>query len=218
MIKHIFFDLDGTLTDSAEGIVGTVKFMLSELGLPVPEDNLRWVVGPPFEESVAKLIGSSDPEKVKEAVGIYRAKFVKEGLYQNKPYSGVEEILKQLSQDFTLFVATSKPTPQAKTILKHFGLDHYFKEIYGSGEHGERPEKSLILKLALEEHQLQANTCLMIGDRKHDVEGARANGIETISVSYGYGSEIEFKESRAIANSPAEILKKIPELTSGLTT
>jgi len=214
MIENIFFDLDGTLTDSAEGIVGTVKFMLSELGLPIPEEDLRWVVGPPFEESVAKLIGSSDTEKVKEAVGIYREKFVKEGLYQNKPYSGVEEVLKQLSKDFTLFVATSKPTPQAKTILKHFGLDHYFKEIYGSGEHGERPEKSLILKSALEEHQLKAGTCLMIGDRKHDVEGATANGIEAISVTYGYGSYLEFKESRAVVNSPSEIVQKIATLTN----
>jgi phosphoglycolate phosphatase len=205
MIKNIFFDLDGTITDSAEGIIGTVKFMLSELGIAIPEEDLSWVIGPPFEESVAKLIGDSDPKKVSHAVGIYRAKFVKEGLYQNKLYAGIEEVLKELAEKYTLFIATSKPTPQAKTVAKHFKIDRFFKEIYGSGEHGEMPEKDRILGLALEEQKLKSKECLMIGDRHHDVEGAKAHGIVSISVSYGYGDLQEFSEASQVVNSPAEI-------------
>ncbi len=212
MIKNIFFDLDGTITDSAEGIVGTVKFMLSELKIAIPEEDLSWVVGPPFEESVTKLIGDSNPDKVSHAVGIYRAKFVKEGLYQNKLYVGIEEVLKELSTKYTLFIATSKPTPQAKTVAKHFKIDKYFKEIYGSGEHGEMPEKDRIIGMALEEQKINSKECLMIGDRHHDIEGAMAHGIIAISVSYGYGDLQEFSEAELVVNSPDEIPGSITSL------
>ena len=196
-IRNILIDLDGTLTDPKEGIHRSIRFALEKLGYPIADEvDLDWTIGPPLKGSLARLLNSQSDELAEQALAAYRERFAVIGLFENQVYPNVAETLHKLKQqDYQLFLATAKPTVYAKQILVHFELDQYFTEIHGSELTGERTNKADLIAYILEQEQLNAQHCVMVGDREHDIFGARRNGIETIAVTYGYGSPEEFAQA-----------------------
>jgi len=201
-----FFDLDGTLTDPKPGICGSVQYALSELGLEPPsQDDLEWVIGPPMIESLRVMLG---PERAEEGLRLYRKRYGETGLFENRVYDGIPDLLKGLtSEGWRLYVATSKARPYALRIVEHFGLAPFFIETFGSGLDGSLQHKDVLLSHALAETGVDAAKATMIGDRKFDVLGARANGLPTIGVAWGYGSRAELEQAgaAAIVAHPAEV-------------
>ncbi|MDA9435132.1 HAD family hydrolase [Bradyrhizobium sp. CCBAU 51627] len=193
----IFFDLDGTLTNPKPGITRSIRYALERLSLAVPdEDELTWCIGPPLHASLQKLTGS--PELADRALLLYRERFSDIGLFENEAYAGILDTLATLAATRPrMFVATSKPAVYATRIVDHFGLKPYFERVFGSELDGTRVDKRDLLRYALEETRANADSAIMIGDRSHDVVGARTNGMTAIGVLYGYGSEAELKDAGA---------------------
>lgn len=194
MIKNILIDLDGTLTDPKVGITTSARYGLEKIGHPISDEiNIDWIIGPPLKASLAKILNvEADHVLAEQALMGYRERFAVKGLYENHVFEGVAETLAELKRrGYRLFVATAKPTVYAKQILEHFDLAQYFTDIYGSELNGERTNKAELIQYILEQQKLQADQCLMVGDREHDIFGARQNGIDTIAVNYGYGSQDE---------------------------
>ena len=203
----IFFDLDGTLTDPKPGITRSIRYALQKLDHPVipTEDELTWCIGPPLRSSFVKLLGEDSADR---AVSLYRERFSDIGLYENRVYDGIGEILTTLGQSgHRLFVATSKAHVFADRIIDHFGLRPYFGRVFGAELDGTRADKSHLLQYALQETATDPADALMIGDRSHDMIGAGNNGIRGIGVLYGYGSRDELigAGARHVCASPAEI-------------
>ena len=214
MIKHILLDLDGTLTDPKVGITTSARYGLNKVGHPIAEDlNIDWIIGPPLKASLAKLLNVAvDDVLAEQALLGYRERFAVKGLYENHLFADVEPTLKKLTeQGYHLYLATAKPEVYARQILEHFNLLQYFVHPYGSELNGERTNKGELIAYILEKEQLKAEECLMVGDREHDILGARRNGIETIAVEYGYGSDQELTEAtpKARIKTFADILDLI---------
>ncbi len=206
-MSAICFDLDGTLTDPKEGIIGCIRYALEKLGAPQPggDDELTWCIGPPLLGSFEQLVGDRAPE----VLALYRERFGEVGLFENAVYPGIRGVLQALKdEDRRLFVATSKPTVYATRILEHFELHGFFEQIYGSELDGTRADKTDLLAWVLDRSQLEAPSTVMIGDRRHDVTGAHNNGMSVIGVLYGYGSEDELLDAGAqtLCAQPAELL------------
>ena len=199
-IKNILIDLDGTLTDPKTGIHGSIRYALEKLNQPLADEvDLDWTIGPPLKASLAKLLDTQDDDLAEQALAAYRERFSVTGLFENEVYPTVAETLQQLqAQGYGLFLATAKPTIYAKQILAHFKLDQYFTEMYGSELTGERTNKADLIAYILEQQNLNAAECIMVGDRQYDVIGARAHGIETIAVNYGYGTVEELAQAQPI--------------------
>ncbi|MEB6678684.1 HAD-IA family hydrolase [Acinetobacter lwoffii] len=196
MIKNILIDLDGTLTDPKVGITTSARYGLEKIGHPISDEiNIDWIIGPPLKASLAKILNvEADHVLAEQALMGYRERFAVKGLYENHVFEGVAETLAELKRrGYRLFVATAKPTVYAKQILEHFDLAQYFTDIHGSELNGDRTNKTELIQYILAQQQLQADQCMMVGDREHDIFGARHNGIETIAVSYGYGSQEELE-------------------------
>src|SRR5215470_329454 len=193
----IYFDLDGTLTDPKPGITRSIQYALEQLGQPVPsEDDLTWCIGPPLHASLKMLTGTD--ELADRALLLYRERFGDVGLFENEPYRGINETLSALAATGPrMFVATSKPAIYAERIVDHFGLRPYFERVFGSELDGTRVDKGDLLRYALETAKVEPRTAIMIGDRSHDVVGARRNGMTAIGVLYGYGSENELRGAGA---------------------
>lgn len=194
MIKNILIDLDGTLTDPKVGITTSARYGLEKIGHPVSDEiNIDWIIGPPLKASLAKILNvEADHVLAEQALMGYRERFAVKGLYENHVFESVAETLAELKRrGYRLLVATAKPTVYAKQILEHFDLAQYFTDIYGSELNGERTNKAELIQYILAQQQLQADQCMMVGDREHDIFGARQNGIDTIAVNYGYGSQEE---------------------------
>lgn len=209
-MKHLLFDLDGTLTDSGEGIIRCGQETLAHFGLEVPDyDDLRPMVGPPLRDSLRRF-GISE-ENMDEAIEVYRVAYVDHGQYENFPYPGIEDLLKRLCADgHKLYVATSKPEVMAQHILKHFGLDRYFNVICGSTLDGNRITKAEVIRHLLA--QLPENEkIIMIGDTIYDIEGANELDLPSIGVAWGYGDIAHMKAAGAIgiANSMDELYQMI---------
>ena len=206
--KCIFFDLDGTLTDSGEGIINSVSFALEQLGLSVPpRESMRFFVGPPLHESFPKVGVPED--KVDEAVALYRQRYVPIGKFENVPYPGIREMLETLkAQGHRLFVATSKPEALSVEILEHFGLAAYFELICGATPDHSRYKKGDVIAYLLRQVP-NAGKILMVGDTVYDVVGAKEHGIDTVGVSWGYGivAEMIGAGAVAIADTPAQLLE-----------
>ncbi len=211
MYKAILFDLDGTLTESGEGITKSVQYALEKLGKP--EENLEALkvfVGPPLMEQFMKY-ADLDEETARRAVEIYRERYSTIGIFENRPYPGVSHMLEELKKKgYLLAVASSKPEYFVKKILAHFDLEKYFDEAVGSEMSGSRTNKTEVIeetlrRLHLENHREQV---LMVGDKEHDVLGARKAGLECLAVSYGYGTIEELTAARPlqIAASADEVL------------
>ncbi|RFF31527.1 HAD family hydrolase [Wenzhouxiangella sediminis] len=204
----ILLDLDGTLTDPREGITRCIQYALERLERPVPEQHrLLHCIGPPLHESFSEMLDGND-ELASRAVALYRERFGEVGLYENAPYPGIAEALETLrSGRARLFVATSKPTIYARRIVVHFGLDKYLEDVFGSELDGTRTDKSELLAYVAEQLGLATETTRMIGDRKHDMIGARNNNIQPHGVTWGYGSRAELIEAGAadLLNAPMEL-------------
>ena len=209
MKKVILFDLDGTLTDSGEGIINCVIYALERFGLPVPSrEALRYFVGPPLHESFIKQGVPAD--RAEEAVAIYRERYVPVGMFENTPYPGVRELLEKLkAEGHTLYVASSKPEWMCVEILKHFDLAKYFEKICGATMDTSRTNKEAVIEYLIRENG-RSDNMLMVGDTRFDVTGAKAHGIPCIGVSWGYGSVAELRNAGAAAI--AESMEALQEL------
>lgn len=209
----ILFDLDGTLSDPFPGITACIRYALSELKMPVPEATaLKWCIGPPLSQSFTKLLGTEDSTLVHEAIAKYRARYSEVGLYENAIYPGVEKMLQDLvKRGDALYVATSKPTVFAKRIVHHFQLEHYFVSIEGSELDGTRSSKGALIDYIIETHKLTKSKTTMVGDREHDMMGAREAGIRGLGVLWGYGTDAELFSAGAYAC--AKIPEDIPALS-----
>jgi phosphoglycolate phosphatase len=198
ILDPIFFDLDGTLTDPKPGITRSIQYALQKLdhaAIPT-EDELTWCIGPPLRASFVKILGGED--QADRAVSLYRERFSDIGLFENRVYDGIAEVLTTLSQSGQrLFVATSKPHVFATRIVEHFGLRHHFEHVFGSELDGRRVDKSDLLAYALKTVSVNPAKTLMIGDRSHDMVGAKNNGMQAIGVLYGYGSRCELLDAGA---------------------
>ena len=194
--KYILLDLDGTVTDSAEGVINSVAYSLEKLGYPVEDKStLMKFIGPPLTESF-KDFYNFDEETIQLGVKYYREYYTDTGIFENRLYDGIEHLLKTLKKHGrTVILATSKPEVYAKRILDRFGVSEYFDLIAGSTFDSERNTKTDVLKYALKEAGIEdLSTAVMVGDRKHDIIGSHDVGLECISILYGYGNEDEFKE------------------------
>ena len=211
MYKAILFDLDGTMTESGEGITKCVQYALEKLGKPESDlKKLEVFIGPPLMEQFMKYAGL-DEETARRAVEYYRERYSTTGIFENRPYPGVEEMLQELKRKkYLLAVASSKPEYFVKQILDYFHLTEYFDEIVGSELNGSRTNKTEVIeetlrRLGLDKHREQV---IMVGDKEHDVLGARAAGLECVAVSYGYGTEEEITAAQPLqtVSSTEEIL------------
>ncbi len=208
-LDAIYFDLDGTLTDPKPGITRSIRYALEKLDRhPVPsEDELTWCIGPPLRASFVRLLGGED--SADRAVSLYRERFADIGLYENSVYAGITDVLTALGTSRRrLFVATSKPAIYAERIVGHFGLRPHFERVFGSELDGTRVEKTDLLAYALKTASVDPSRSLMIGDRSHDIIGAKHNGMAALGVLYGYGSRDELIEAGAlhICATPNSIL------------
>lgn len=210
MINTVLFDLDGTLTDPGEGITNSVAYALEKYGIEVSDKReLYKFIGPPLKDSFMKYYGFSE-EKAEEAIVYYREYFRDKGIFENKVYEGVEDMLKKLHADGKKIVlATSKPEEFAVRILEHFDLKKYFDVAAGASMDSSRSKKGDVIAYAISLCAgFDKNTTVMIGDREHDIIGAKENGLKSIGVLYGYGSEEELRKNGAdyIVATPEDIL------------
>ena len=195
----LFFDLDGTLTDPREGIVGSLRYALGELEVPVPtDDELSRLIGPPLHESLKRILGPRRAKSLPRALELYRERFATVGMFENAVYPGIPEALARLrGAGWSLWVVTSKPTVFAAPILEHFALTRYFAGVYGAELSGERSDKGELVAHVLRTEGVAAEQATMIGDRRHDVAGARANGVRALGVLWGYGTLDELIDAGA---------------------
>ena len=204
MYKNILFDLDGTLTDPGTGITNSVAYALARWNIHVEDRRTLYrFIGPPLQDSFREYYGFS-PEEALKAVDVYREYFREKGLYENEVYPGVEDMLKTLkAQGKTLILATSKPEEFAIRILKHFGLDGYFTVMAGATMEPSRSKKGDVIAYALHTAGVSDLTkAVMIGDREHDIIGAKQNGLDSIGVLFGYGDREELEKAGATHIAP----------------
>ncbi|MCX7714597.1 MAG: HAD family hydrolase [Clostridia bacterium] len=197
--KYILFDLDGTITDPKEGITKAVQYALEKFHIEVKDKNeLLRFIGPPLKESFIRYYDFRESD-AQDALKEYRKYYSEKGIFDCTVYDGLENVLKELKkQGKALIVATSKPTVFAERIIEHFGLDKYFNFICGSNLDGTRENKAEVIKFALDECGIKdTSQTVMVGDREHDVFGARKNRIECVGVLYGYGTYDELKNAGA---------------------
>ena len=210
----VLFDLDGTLTDPKIGITTCIQHALVQLGKQPPSnDDLLWCIGPPLTNSFANLLETDDQVLIDQAIAFYRDRFSTVGLFENFLYPEIPTVLELIrAKGDRLYVATSKPHLYAKQIIQHFGLLSFFDGIYGSELDGTRSIKGELIRHILLSENLDTSQTVMIGDRYHDVIGAKQNQIFAIGVTYGYGSEEELRSYGAdvLAHSPNDILRLIP--------
>lgn len=211
MYKAILFDLDGTLTESGEGITKSVQYALEKLGKPEPDrDKLKVFVGPPLLEQFMKYAGLQEDE-ARLAVTYYRERYSVTGIYENQVYNGINEMLDALrAKGYILAVASSKPEYFVQKVLDYFDLGKYFQVIVGSELNGSRTKKSEVIEETLKRLNLSGHRdqVVMVGDKEHDVFGARQAGIQCVAVSYGYGTMDELVNASPlqIVNSPEQLL------------
>ena len=199
MLKYVLFDLDGTLTESAPGILNSVRYALRHYGVTdYDESSLNRFVGPPLIESFKRFCGFSE-EKAQEAVNVYREYFAEKGIFENSPYGGIHECLQKLKNSgLTLAVATSKPEVFCRRILEKFGLTEYFTVIKGIPFDNEHMTKAQVIAGVLGELGVEdLSSAVMVGDRDYDVYGAKENGLRCVGVLYGYGSREELESAGA---------------------
>lgn len=215
-MTYILFDLDGTITDPMLGITNSAIYALGKYGYEgLKNEDLKGFIGPPLKDSFMQVYDFSEKQAV-EAIDYFRDYFKDKGIYENIPYPGIEDLLKDLkTRGFKLAVATSKPTPFAVQILEYFKLDGYFDFIGGSKMDNTRTAKAEVITYVLDNlAQPDKSEVIMIGDRKHDIIGAKTLGIKGIGVLYGYGSkeELEGAEADYIVKSVEDLQKLLKRL------
>lgn len=216
--KNILFDLDGTITDSANGITNAVKYGIKkmsdiypELNIVLPEDDiLRKFIGPPLDISFKKYIYDNQ-DKAMEFIKYYREDYNgNDGLFNCTLYDGIYDLIKTLyNNDFNTYLATAKPLESAVRIIKHFDLDKYFTNMYGAILGGAIKNKLDVLKEASLKENFNKNETIMIGDRIDDIEASKNMGFDSIAVEYGFGNDEEFRDATYTVNNTKEILEII---------
>jgi phosphoglycolate phosphatase len=205
----VFFDLDGTLADSKVGITRSIQYAMTEMGVSAPPaDQLHWCIGPPLRGSFARLLDSSDDRLLDTAVSLYRERFATVGIFENALYPSIPEALAAVrSLGCRIYVVTSKPGVFAERIVEHLGLSCLLERVYGSQLNGSQSDKGELIAHVLREESLPASRVAMVGDRWHDIVGAKSCGVYPLGVSYGYGTEEELRKhgAAAIADSPNSI-------------
>lgn len=210
-LEIILFDLDGTISDPKKGITASVQYGLEKMGIvELDLQKLECFIGPPLQVSFAEYYGF-DEKQCQQAIEFYRERFKKTGMYENELYEGIELLLERLKAERKkLVIATSKPTVFAIEILKYFQIDEYFDLVVGSELDGTRSAKAEIIQYILDQFEdYTTDSFVMIGDRKHDIIGANLTGIDSIGVTYGYGSaeELENEKATFIVESIRELEK-----------
>lgn len=197
MKKTVLFDLDGTLTDSGEGIINCATLALRHFGLPIPSyADMRTFVGPPLRDSFIRFGVPAD--QADEAIRVYRSRYIPTGMFENTPYPGIRELLEALrAEGYTLYVATSKPEEMSVTILEKFDLAKYFHRICGASIDSSRSTKDAVIAYLLESSGGKEDM-VMVGDTKYDILGAKAHGIPAIGVGWGYGKVEEMEAAGAV--------------------
>ena len=200
-MKYVFFDLDGTVTESAPGIINSVVYAIKKLGVRMPsEEELLKFVGPPLSDSFVKYCGV-DPSKTKEAINIFREYFAERGIFENNVYPGIPELTAKLkSLGIKQILATSKPQLFAERILTHFNLIADFDGVYGNSMDEKYTDKALLLRDIIAKEGIKGDdlkNCVMVGDRSSDISGAHKAGIRAIGVLYGYGDRPELEGAGA---------------------
>ena len=212
MEKAILFDLDGTLTDSGEGIINCAIMVLEHYGCPIPDrEELRSFVGPPLHESFIRHGIPAD--QTDAAIALYRTRYIPIGAYENTPYPGIRELLEALkAAGHKLYVATSKPEQMSIKILEHFDLAKYFDQICGATLDTSRSSKEAVIGYLLEQNG-RSDNMIMVGDTKFDIIGAKEHGIPAIGVSWGYGKVEDMVAAGAvsIAYTMEELLQQLSQ-------
>lgn len=214
---HLFLDLDGTLTDPKVGILTSLQHALRKLGEPVPTfAELHWCIGPPLKDAFATIFGAGQHERIADGVRHFRERFGDVGLFENEVYEGIPDMLATLvDQGHQLHIATSKPEVFARRILHHFHLYAPFTSIHGSELDGTRGDKGELIAHILKVRGIAPDNAIMIGDRKHDILGARHNGLRGVGVLWGYGEreELEMAGASLCIDSPEELAAAISSLS-----
>ena len=228
---YVLFDLDGTLTDPKEGITKCVQYALADFGIMEPDlDALTCFIGPPLLQSFREYYGF-DEEKAKSAVAKYRERFSTIGLFENSVFDGVHEMLEKLKENGKVIcLATSKPEVYAKKIIEKYGVHQYFDIIVGSELDGRRTNKREVIEEVLRQASVKAESdavsinakpmenirkkAIMVGDRHHDIDGAKACRMESIGVRFGYAEPGELEEAGAtyIVDTVKELEKLLLQL------
>lgn len=208
-LQHLLFDLDGTLTDPFQGITASIRHALDRLGVASPDDEtLRGWIGPPLRDSFGHWLDTTDEALLDRAIDLYRERFATVGLYENRVYAGIPALLERLNgAGFTLYLATSKPRVFAERILAHFQLEHHFRAIHGSELDGRLSHKADLIRHILLTERITPPGTAMIGDRLHDVHGARHNGVAALGAGWGYGAPGELAGAGAgqVFSGPARL-------------
>jgi phosphoglycolate phosphatase len=203
----LLFDLDGTLTDPKPGITGCIRFALENLKASCPTDDLlARYIGPPLRRTFAELLSTTDTEVIENAITLYRQRFADIGLYENEVYEGIPELLEQ-TKEAAVYIATAKPRVYAERIVAHFGMSHHFQKVYGAELDGRWENKADLLRHLFAEENILPEDAVMIGDRAVDIEAARANGVASIGVLWGYGTHNELEKAGAdhLCRTPDEL-------------
>jgi len=205
--NYILFDLDGTLTDPQEGIINSIQYALKKYGIEKQNHELIHFIGPPLHYSFQEIFGTE--EKAFEAVAIYREYFATKGKFENVLYDGIPELLKHLKdKGKTICMATSKPVFFAEQIAHHFNIHQYFDVLVGSNLDGTRTEKKDVIQEVINQvPNFNTAEAIMIGDRKHDIIGAKHHNMDCIAVTYGYGTLQELQNEE-----PHYVLDKVSDL------
>lgn len=216
-MASLLFDLDGTIADSAAGILTCLRATLEEFGAaPDAADDLTWVIGPPLHAVAERLLGG--PEHVEACVAAYRRRYAQEGVSAVEPYPDVAEELRRLrSAGHALFVCTSKITPFAEQIVGRFGLSALFEGVYGAEPNAGADDKVRLAARIVREHGLDPADACLIGDRREDVRAGRENGLFTLGALWGYGSAAELSEAGAhrLCDAPADLSAAVVGLFAG---
>jgi phosphoglycolate phosphatase len=205
----VLFDLDGTLSDSAPGILSSLRYAFAANGLPALDAHTEQaILGPPFYESLPPLIGG--PEKLPDVIAAYRAKYGESGMFDTRAYDGIEDVIAHLhALGIRLAVATSKPEHYAVPIVRHLGFEPYFETVGGDDLEGTLRTKALVIGTVLRRLDVEPSAAVvMVGDRAHDVVGARAHGLRCVGAEWGYGlpGELENAGADPLCPRPAELL------------
>lgn len=197
----VFFDLDGTLTDSRLGIVRCIRYALERVPHPCPPDEvLATFIGPSLRRGFAALLETSDATRIERALALYRERYVAAGLFENQVYTGVPRMLERLGRAVArAFVVTSKPAVYAERVIRHFGLDRHFARVYGPDLGGRFDDKADLIAHVLDAERIDRRTAVMIGDRAADMIAAKRNDVRAVGVLWGFGSERELLDAGADA-------------------
>lgn len=214
---HLLFDLDGTLTDSRQGIIRCIQHALRGTGCEAPPaEQLTRYVGPPLARSFSILLGTSEPVLIDRAITTYRQRFERLGMFENSVYPGIEEALSTFAKiGHDLYVVTAKPRIYAGEILSHFGIASLFRGVYGPDLGQRHFTKESLMREAMRDCDAEARQAVMIGDRAEDIIGARAIGLRSVAVTWGYGEreELEAAQPDHLVHSASELVACIRGVT-----